>query len=202
LIVTADPGSGYALYRIDGVGADATPPMMTCPADLAVMTMNSQGVAVTFSLPAATDNSGAPPTVTADRTSGEVFPVGMTRINVAATDGSNNTSRCSFVVTVILQSTSSDAGPIDGALDAGSSDAGSDGGPFPPPSDAASSDGGNPEVPGGGSPGGCGCGAGGAHSWPTSALMLALVALVLRRRPWRTKCHRRARSITLPFDAR
>jgi ELWxxDGT repeat protein len=165
LLVVADGGTGYALWRIDGAGSDATAPVVTCPADLTVRTTNSQGTAVTFS-PIAVDNSGVLPTVTADRASGDVFPLGTTRVNVTATDGSNNASSCAFAITVSLQPALPDAGPTD------SPDAGPVAGP----------DAGNGEVPGGGGSGGCGCGTAGSGAGATHLLAFALVALVLRRR--------------------
>jgi ELWxxDGT repeat protein len=164
LVVVADAGTGYAVWRIDGVGPDATAPVVTC-ADITVMTTNSQGTAVTFPL-TAIDNSGHAPTVTADRASGEIFPLGTTRVNVTATDGSNNTSRCSFAIQVTLQAAMPDAGPND------LPDAGPD----------AKPDAGNGEVPSGGGAGGCGCGAG-SNAGSANLLAFALVALVLRRRP-------------------
>jgi ELWxxDGT repeat protein len=185
LLVVADGGTGYALWRIDGVGADAMAPEVTCPVDVTVMTMNNQGTAVTFPPPSAIDNAGLAPTVTTDRASGDVFPVGTTRVNVTATDGSNNTSSCTFAINVILQIAMPDAGAIDGAPDAGPGSGSADAGPNESPDAGpdARPEAGNGEVPGGGGSSGCGCGASGSNAGSTNLLAFALIALMFRRRP-------------------
>jgi ELWxxDGT repeat protein len=161
LIVTADTGDGYAIWRIDGVGPDATPPALICPADIAVSTSDPTAV-VSFAA-TATDNSGAAPSITADRASGSVFRAGDTRVAVAATDGSNNTSRCTFVVHVGAQV------PGDGGVDGGP------GGPGP------IGPGANPDPGARGPIDEGGCNTAGPRGC-SSALLVALVAAAMRRR--------------------
>jgi ELWxxDGT repeat protein len=162
LIVTADAGDGYAIWRIDGVGPDATPPALACPGDLTVVT--SEPSAVVSYAATATDDSGVAPSVTADHPSGGVFGQGDTTVVVAATDGSNNTSRCTFVVRVGPRA------PGDGGVDPGS------------PPDAGG--GGQPAPAGSG-----GCSASG-RSGGSSGLVFALAAAALRRRRTRADAQR------------
>lgn len=201
LMFIADDGAGNALYKLEGVGPDATPPAVDCPGDVIETATSSSGVAVTYPPPQATDDSGEGPTVTADWPSGAVFPVGVTDVTVRAIDGANNASTCTFRVEVLYQGEpdagmpdagpvtdagtgadagmASDAGPgADAGLDAGpGGDAGvSDAGPEAP-SDSGGD--GRDRAPGGG----CGCDASRGNSWPPSALMFMLVAGLLRRRP-------------------
>jgi MYXO-CTERM domain-containing protein len=156
ILVSADGGTGYALWKIAGLGTDDTLPSVTCPPDASAMTMNPQGTVVTFATPTASDDSGTV-TVTADRRSGQVFPIGTTRVTATATDGANNARSCSFTVTVTLQ-VMIDAGVPDAAVDAA--------------------------VDTGGGGGGCGCGASAGGGWSSSALALAFAFVVgaLRRR--------------------
>ncbi len=172
LIVTADAGDGYAIWRIAGVGTDATPPVLRCPADVTVMTRDASAI-VRYTA-TATDDAGGTPVITADHASGSVFPRGVTTVRVAATDASNNASRCTFVVEVAEEAApGSDAG------------AGSDGGPGDPgPGDPGPGDpgprpdagvGGNPGAPG--ESGGCS-----TTRNATGGSMLIALALVLRRR--------------------
>jgi hypothetical protein len=81
---------------------DATVPTITCPAN--IVTSNSPATAcsavVTYSI-SGTDNCSAPSlTLTSGLASGSAFPVGVTTNTWRATDASNNTSTCSFTVTV------------------------------------------------------------------------------------------------------
>ena len=76
-------------------------PTITCPAPFSVTNTPGQCSAlVTYSTPTASDNcSGA--TVSCSPVSGSTFVVGLTTVTCTARDTSNNTSSCSFVVTVI-----------------------------------------------------------------------------------------------------
>jgi len=78
---------------------DEEPPTIECPID--IVTSNDPGEcgAIVEFTPTATDNSGSV-TVSADFMSGGVFPVGTTEVTVTATDPSDNTSTCSFNITV------------------------------------------------------------------------------------------------------
>lgn len=189
IVVVADGGTGYAVWKVGGLGTDDTLPSVTCPPDASAMTMDPAGVAVTFAPPTASDNSGMV-TVTADHPSGAVFPIGTTRVTATATDGANNARSCSFMVTVTLR-VAIDAGVPDAAVDAvdagggSGSDAGVDAGSGTGGNGPDASTGGNgPDAGAGGSGGGggCGCGASAGGGWPGSALALAGVIGALRRR--------------------
>lgn len=100
LVVTADTGAGNALWRIDDVGPDGAAPVLQCPASFIKRTLDGTGTVVTFPAPLVSDDSGAAPVITVDPPSGRLLPLGVTTVEVTATDGSNNVSRCSFSVTV------------------------------------------------------------------------------------------------------
>jgi hypothetical protein len=80
---------------------DNQPPVIgPCPADINVTeSPTGSGTAiVNYTPPTATDNCGA--TVVCSPASGTAFPVGSTTVTCTATDPSNQTSTCSFSVTV------------------------------------------------------------------------------------------------------
>lgn len=81
---------------------DTTPPVLD-PIVNVVVTLPPNSTAtsmlVTFPLPAATDDRGVV-TVATNPVSGATFPIGVTTVNVTATDGSGNTAAGSFTVTV------------------------------------------------------------------------------------------------------
>jgi hypothetical protein len=58
------------------------------------------GMVVNYPAPTATDNCTASPSITTSQASGTIFPVGLTTVNVTATDAANNQATCSFTVTV------------------------------------------------------------------------------------------------------
>jgi predicted extracellular nuclease len=71
-------------------------PVLTCPTNVA-RTIDGASDIVTFT-PVATDNVGASTTCTPP--SGSVFPLGTTPVNCVARDAANNSSSCSFNVTL------------------------------------------------------------------------------------------------------
>jgi hypothetical protein len=82
---------------------DIVAPSITCPADI---TMNSDngvcGAVVQYTAPVVTDDCSSPTvTMTGGLASGSTFPVGTTTVTYVATDGSGNSSSCSFTVTVL-----------------------------------------------------------------------------------------------------
>lgn len=82
---------------------DITAPTITCPAS--VVANNNPATAcsavVTYGSISAVDNCAAPSiTLIGGLNSGSTFPVGVTTITYRATDPSNNSSTCSFTVTV------------------------------------------------------------------------------------------------------
>src|ERR1051325_4333245 len=80
---------------------DTENPTITCPADITVFTTNSNGTSVRFTLPRAADNCGGQ-SVVPSQASGSNFPIGTTAVTLTVTDIHDNTSQCSFNVTVVL----------------------------------------------------------------------------------------------------
>jgi streptogramin lyase len=86
---------------------DATPPVITCPANITVaLPPNSTANSMAVSYPAvtATDSCSSSVTVNSSPASGFTFPLGTTTVNSTASDGSN-TSTCSFTVSVLYNFT-------------------------------------------------------------------------------------------------
>ena len=82
---------------------DATPPTITCPANIVRNTDPNQCYAtVTYTTPTATDNCAAPTVaiVPPSLASGAQFPKGVNSVTWQATDGAGLTHRCTFTVTV------------------------------------------------------------------------------------------------------
>ncbi len=79
---------------------DVTPPVVTCPTNIAVnTTLNQCGAAVSYQA-TASDNCSNLVTVTQAPASSSIFSVGTTIVAVTAADQCGNTSTCSFTVTV------------------------------------------------------------------------------------------------------
>ncbi len=80
--------------------ADTEAPVMTQPINIATNSAAGVcGATVNYTI-TATDNCGSPITYTYSKASGTVFPVGITTVNVTATDASGNSVSSSFTVTV------------------------------------------------------------------------------------------------------
>jgi hypothetical protein len=80
---------------------DNTAPVISCPANITLDPSCPTGAIATFANATATDNCGVQSVVrTAGPASGSVFPIGTTTVTFTATDIYNNTSSCSFTVTV------------------------------------------------------------------------------------------------------
>jgi hypothetical protein len=90
-------GGGWFIYG--STFADTTPPILFCPADIAVSTAPGQCSAVVEFTVTATDNSGTV-TVACNPPSGSAFEKGTTTVTCTATDGAGNAATCSFTVTV------------------------------------------------------------------------------------------------------
>ncbi len=100
---TATDGSGNTSACTQVVTVvDAEAPVITCPANITVS--NDSGMCdavVNYTPPVGTDNcTGATTALTAGLASGSTFPVGTTTVTYTVTDGSSNTTSCSFTVTV------------------------------------------------------------------------------------------------------
>lgn len=79
---------------------DTTPPTITCPADVVAFTdPNGTEKTVHYPAPEASDTCSKA-TVQCSPASGSTFPVGDTQVTCTATDASQNTSQCSFTVSV------------------------------------------------------------------------------------------------------
>lgn len=81
---------------------DNQPPTINCPANVTASAAPGLcSAVVTYGSISATDNCSAPSiTLISGLPSGSTFPVGITTIVYRASDSSNNTSTCSFTVTV------------------------------------------------------------------------------------------------------
>jgi N-acetylneuraminic acid mutarotase len=78
---------------------DTIPPVITVPANITAEATSAGGATVTFSTSATDIVSGSVLTANSPP-SGSVFPLGVTTVNVTATDGAGNTANSSFTVTV------------------------------------------------------------------------------------------------------
>lgn len=103
---TATEGSFTATATRTVEVVDTTPPAINCPADI-VVTLPSNttdtSMAVNYSVTALESCSSA--TITSTPASGSLFPIGATTVTATATDAANNTSPCSFTVTVLYNFT-------------------------------------------------------------------------------------------------
>ncbi len=101
VIVTATDGSGNeATGSAQVTVQDLIAPTLTCPSNLSASACNS---AVSFALPAVSDNCGVDMFLLAQTTglpSGADFPIGTTVQTFEYTDASGNTGTCSFNVIV------------------------------------------------------------------------------------------------------
>ncbi len=100
----ADSGGLFAEATLNvAVTPERIPPVIACPANVVVTlppNTTDTGMVVNYPEPTATDNCTASPIITTSQASGTVFPVGLTTVNVTATDAANNQATCSFTVTV------------------------------------------------------------------------------------------------------
>ncbi len=78
-------------------------PVITCPANITVNnTVGQCDAIVNYNVTANdTEDGMLTPTVTSGLASGATFPVGVTEVFMSVTDSDNNTSSCSFTVTVV-----------------------------------------------------------------------------------------------------
>jgi hypothetical protein len=79
---------------------DTQPPAIVCPANATASTAPNQCSAVINYTVTATDNCPGV-SIVASPPSGSTFPKGTTTVMATATDGSGNTSHCTFTVTVV-----------------------------------------------------------------------------------------------------
>nr|XP_054775414.1 hyalin-like [Lytechinus pictus] len=113
---TFTDGSGNNAFCIFTVTVSATtdnvdPVITGCPDNINIaIPIGSTGVAVTWTEPTATDNSGVVPTSTSTRSPGDVFSVGTTQVSYTFTDGSGNNAFCIF--TVSISATTDNVDPV------------------------------------------------------------------------------------------
>lgn len=102
VIFTATDGAGnIATASFTVTVTDTTKPTISgVPADQTVEATSAQGATVNYTLPTATDIVDGSVTVTADKASGTVFPIGTTTVNFSAQDNHLNKATAFFKVTV------------------------------------------------------------------------------------------------------
>ena len=83
----------YVCFDLEQI-VDTIAPTITCPSD--VVTASSQA---SWPSPTATDNVDPSPDILCNTQSGSTFPLGVTRVECAATDAAGNSVVCSFTVT-------------------------------------------------------------------------------------------------------
>jgi|GEM_PF-4341943 len=97
-----DPSSNsntcsFTVTVVDGIA----PQIVNCPSDIVInSTANLCGGVATWVAPTATDNCSAA-TLVSNYNSGDLLPIGTTTINYTAMDAANNSTSCSFNVTVL-----------------------------------------------------------------------------------------------------
>jgi gliding motility-associated-like protein len=118
LTSTHAPGASFSLgtttvtyTATDGAGNSSTcsfnvtvvdntlPLISDCPSNITVSTTSSCSAPVTWTAPIPSDNCTV--SMTSTHAPGATFPVGTTQVKYTATDGSGNSSTCSFNVTVV-----------------------------------------------------------------------------------------------------
>ncbi len=98
---TANDGNGNTATCTQTVTVmDSQSPTITCPANITVTATSASGAVATFVDATATDNCSVTVAQTAGPISGSMFPLGTTTVTFTASDAANNTSTCSFTVTV------------------------------------------------------------------------------------------------------
>ena len=98
LIVTDGKGTSNSCSALVIV-RDTTPPVLACPGGKVLEFQDEKGTVATYSVTAADTCSAV--TLVATPPSGSVFPIGVTPVQVQATDGGSNSAQCSFTVTVL-----------------------------------------------------------------------------------------------------
>ncbi|WP_430409109.1 HYR domain-containing protein [Kordia sp.] len=112
--------NAYTYYRVNFTGTCGTSsinqiadiqlfesigdsPVITCPSNITMNNTTGQcDTVVTYTVTANdTEDGMLTPTVTSGLASGATFPVGVTEVFMSVTDSDNNTSSCSFTVTIV-----------------------------------------------------------------------------------------------------
>src|SRR5262249_21355823 len=91
LTVTDSKGLATSSAPFPVIIKDTTPPTITgVPADISAQATSDAGLAVTYTMPTATDLVDGTVLVLADKASGSIFAVGTTTVNFTATDSHGN----------------------------------------------------------------------------------------------------------------
>ncbi|MHB8520053.1 MAG: beta strand repeat-containing protein [Limisphaerales bacterium] len=98
-LIAADARGNTAHSSFTVTVQDTTPPVIATPAPITVEATGPSGAAVSFTATANDIVSGAV-SVTASPASGSTFALGVTTVNLSATDAAGNTAHTSFTVTV------------------------------------------------------------------------------------------------------
>ncbi len=77
---------------------DVPPAVANCPGNITVTAVSACTATVTWTPPTFTDNCSV--TVTSTHLPGAAFPIGVTTVTYSGKDSNNNTTNCSFTVTV------------------------------------------------------------------------------------------------------
>ncbi|MDB9961598.1 HYR domain-containing protein, partial [Oceanihabitans sp.] len=101
-ILVTDIHTNTSECSFDVTVTDNESPTITCPADISLNATSAAGTVVTYTAPIGLDNCpGATTALISGPVSGSTFPIGVTTITYEVTDASDNTTSCSFTVTVL-----------------------------------------------------------------------------------------------------
>lgn len=115
--VVSECGGESAPATVTVTVLDATPPAITCPADVTFEATSAAGAAATW--PDAAASEGV---VTYAPAQGSVLPLGATTVTATATDAAGNSATCDFTVTVRDTTAPSITCPADRVFEATSAD--------------------------------------------------------------------------------
>ncbi|XP_070540818.1 uncharacterized protein [Ptychodera flava] len=97
-----DAGGQQARCTFQVTVVDDEPPAVNgCPADITVTAPDHVGIAVSWTPPSATDNSGEAVIMVSSHEPGDFFPIGTSGVTYQLSDPSQNVATCSFEVNVI-----------------------------------------------------------------------------------------------------
>lgn len=99
-VTAADEAGNLRTCNFTVLVSDRTPPALSCPSSGSFEATGPDGAVVNYLGASANDVIDSTPTVTYSQDGGTLFPLGLTVVNVNATDDSGNLSSCSFGVTV------------------------------------------------------------------------------------------------------
>ena len=76
--------------------------VLTCPGDITYTVRPGEvPVAVSFTVPTASDNSGQARLIFNTHSPGDLFPAGSTNVEYRFADDAGNTASCEFVVNIV-----------------------------------------------------------------------------------------------------